>query len=153
MNKKMVFIYMDSVPEDVDFEKLTDKQVYYLAKTSNPIDVMIFSSLEEYMHAFNRECTPNDATWWGRIIDFSEFEPNNMEANRESLLQETIAILAGDIYAFVYGKLGGTFETAQEIIHLAKKFEESRNWEVSDDDSDYILELEKFEDEIKESYR
>ena len=148
----MVFIHMDAVPDEVDFEKLTDKQVYYLAKTSDSLDVMIFSSMEQYMESFNRELAPTDNVWWGRIIDFSEFEPERTP-DKEGLWRETIAILAGDIYNSVYEKLGGTFETAQEIIDLAKKFEESRNWKVSDYESDYILELEKFEEKILESYR
>lgn len=38
--------------------------------------------------------------------------------------------------------------TASEIVRLAKRFEEELNWQGEDDNRDYILELERFENKV-----
>lgn len=68
--------------------------------------------------------------------------------DKDYLLKETIALLSADLYQIIYDKEDYTWSDAtREIIELAERFEKELNWQ-DDDDRDYILELEKFEDKI-----
>ena len=69
----MVFVHMDIIPEELDFEDLTDKQVYCLAITHEESS-MVFKTMEDFIHAFNCESGPIDSTWWGRVINFDDFK-------------------------------------------------------------------------------
>lgn len=68
-------------------------------------------------------------------------------------LQETIAILSGEIWRELYGIVGNdTMATAHLAIDLAEKFEARY-----DENEDYLLALESFEQEhlqiLKERYQ
>lgn len=71
--------------------------------------------------------------------------------NQDRLLLETVAILSADIYEEIYikdGTHGGNYQTtAQRVIELAEQFVKELNWQT-DDEHDYIDELEKFENKI-----
>lgn len=67
--------------------------------------------------------------------------------DKMALLHETIAQLSADIYNKVYNHCESYTDTCNEIIRLAKKFEEELGWQGGSDPRDYILELEKFEQE------
>lgn len=73
-----------------------------------------------------------------------------MEKNKkERLLQETIVLLAADIYQTIYDSdsCDGWGDACDDIIRYAKQFEDELDWQ-EDDERDYIEELEKFEEKI-----
>jgi len=70
----------------------------------------------------------------------------------DTLLKETIVLLAADIYPNVYKHAGEHWgDAVSEIIGLAEQFEEELDWK-DDDDRDYILELENFERRVLDSF-
>ncbi len=68
---------------------------------------------------------------------------------KERLLQETIVLLAADIYQTIYESdaCDGWGDACDDIIRYAKQFEKELNWQ-EDDERDYIVELERFEERI-----
>jgi hypothetical protein len=72
MNKKLVFIHLDAIPEDKIFRDLTDEQVYNITK-SHPDLSLVYDNIEDFLDAFNCESGPGDLFWWGRLIDTSLF--------------------------------------------------------------------------------
>ena len=68
---------------------------------------------------------------------------------KERLLQETIVLLAADIYKTIYDSddCDGWGDACDDIIRYAKQFEDELDWQ-EDDERDYIEELEKFEEKI-----
>ena len=73
IDKKLVFIHLDALPEDGYFGDLTDEQVYNIIK-SHPDLCLVYDTIEDFLDAFNCESGPNDLSWWGRLIDASLFE-------------------------------------------------------------------------------
>lgn len=73
MDKKIVFIHLDAIPDGVYFDELTDKQVYHLTK-SYPDLSLVYDTIEDFLDDFNCESGPGDMFWWGRLIDASLFE-------------------------------------------------------------------------------
>ena len=67
----------------------------------------------------------------------------------ERLLQETIVLLAADLYQTIYDRddCGGWGDACDDIIRYAKQFEKELKWKDCDD-RDYITELEKFEQKV-----
>ena len=84
-------------------------------------------------------CPDNDKAWYKSY--------NKQEFNT---FAETLITLSGDIYEKVYSVVGYYTETARIIRELAIKFE---NWwnENADDDTDFILALEDFEEKELEA--
>lgn len=68
---------------------------------------------------------------------------------KERLLQETIVLLAADIYQTIYDSdsCDGWGDACDDIIRYAKQFEKELDWQDYDD-RDYIQELDKFEEKI-----
>lgn len=68
---------------------------------------------------------------------------------KERLLQETIVMLAADLYQTFYDRenCGGWGDVCSTIIYLAKRFERELDWQENDE-RDYIVELEKFEQKV-----
>ncbi len=68
---------------------------------------------------------------------------------KERLLQETIVMLAADLYQTLYDRedCGGWDDVCSTIIYLAKRFERELDWQENDE-RDYIDELQKFEDKV-----
>lgn len=85
-------------------------------------------------------------------IDFITSEIVRNNKRKENLLLETIVQLSADIYKQVYDHCECYTEASAEIIRLARQFEKELNWK-EDDERDYIIELEKFEDEYLESIK
>lgn len=76
-------------------------------------------------------------------------QQKKQQDKKEYLLQETIVLLAADIYQTIYDSddCGGWGDACGDIIGYAKRFENELNWQ-EDDERDYIQELEKFEEKI-----
>lgn len=74
--------------------------------------------------------------------------------NKERLLQETIVMLSADMFQTIYDSDdgGGWGDACDDIIRYAKQFEDELNWQ-EDDQRDYIEELEKFEQRIKDDIK
>lgn len=85
-------------------------------------------------------------------IDFITSEIVSKNKHKEELLLETIVQLSADIYKQVYDHCECYTEASAEIIRLAREFEKELNWK-EDDERDYIIELEKFENEYLESIK
>jgi hypothetical protein len=68
---------------------------------------------------------------------------------KERLLQETIVMLAADLYQTLYDRENGDGwgDVCSTIIYLAKRFERELDWQEYDE-RDYIDELQKFEDKV-----
>ena len=68
---------------------------------------------------------------------------------KERLLQETIVLLAADIYDTIYDSdnCDGWGDACEDIIRYAKQFEKELGWQEYDD-RDYMDELRKFEDRV-----
>lgn len=71
---------------------------------------------------------------------------------KDSLLKETIVLLAADLYETFYTRLDSTdyHVAVDKIISHAEEFERRLDWQ-EDDERDYIEELEKYEQEIKDN--
>lgn len=67
------------------------------------------------------------------------------------LLMETIVMLSADLFQEIYEKYETWSDTCEEIIKLAKQFEEELDWDANCDKFDYIEELEKFEQKVRET--
>lgn len=69
--------------------------------------------------------------------------------NKERMLQETMVLLAADIYQTIYDddSCGGWGDACDDIIRYARQFEEELDWQEHDE-RDYIQELEQFEERI-----
>lgn len=81
---------------------------------------------------------------------------NERHEDKNLLVMETAIFMAWDMFDKMYNpeKGMGVFEVCHEIISLAKKFEDTRTWKVSDDDYDdgwYLDELDAFEKEYLKS--
>lgn len=85
-------------------------------------------------------------------LDFITSEIVRNNKRKENLLLETIVQLSADIYKQVYDHCECYTEASAEIIRLAREFEKELNWQ-DDDERDYIVELEKFENEYLESIK
>jgi len=71
--KKYVFVSCQVIPQNMYFEDLTDKQVYYLSK-SYPDMVRVYNSIDDILYDFNSQELPSDNDYYVRAMDFSEFE-------------------------------------------------------------------------------
>lgn len=69
----------------------------------------------------------------------------------DNLLKETIVLLSADIYRYIYERTGGWGDAVAEILSLAEEFEKELKWQINDE-RDYILELEKFERRVLDSF-
>ena len=68
------------------------------------------------------------------------------EKEKENLLLETAIFMAAEMYGNLYDpeKGMGMFETCHQIRDLARKFEESLNWQVGDDEDVYFEKLDEY---------
>ena len=65
------------------------------------------------------------------------------------LLKETLVLLSADLFEELYAVRGECKAVCQELVRLAERFEKELDWKGDDDERDYIVELEKFEDSIR----
>lgn len=87
---------------------------------------------------------------YGGLSVISEAIPSPTRIKQTGLICETIVLLAADLYQKVYDKCECYTEACREIVRIANQFEEELNW-VENDERDYIIELEKFEERYLES--
>lgn len=88
-------------------------------------------------------------TWC--YVSQPEQKSDEQRKKRDTLLKETIVLLAADLYKDIYDShpCGGWGDACDDIIRYAKQFEKELDWQ-EDDDRDYIVELEKFEKKVLE---
>lgn len=87
---------------------------------------------------------------YGEMSVICEAIPSPPRIKQTELVCETIVLLAADLYQKVYDKCECYTEACREIVRIANQFEEELNW-VENDERDYIIELEKFEERYLES--
>lgn len=126
---------------------------------------------EDVLRIYGREkCSSACSDWYEdeREINISDIEYGHIEfitsecyspyknkkrhGDKNYLIMETAIFMAWNMFEMMYNAENGMgqFEVCSEIIRLAKEFEETRTWNVSDDDYDeglYFDELDKFEKE------
>lgn len=88
-------------------------------------------------------------TWC--YVSYPECKIEQQRKKRERMLKETLVLLAADIYKEIYDRedCNGWRQACSDIINYAERFEKELNWQ-DDDDRDYIVELEKFENKMFE---
>lgn len=86
-------------------------------------------------------------TWC--YVSQPEQKSDEQRKKRDTMLKETIVLLAADIYTDIYDNVEchGWGEACDEIIRYAEQFEKELNWQ-EEDDRDYVVELEKFEKKV-----
>ena len=68
----------------------------------------------------------------------------------DMLLKETIVMLTADLWSEVYDRCEGCTEAASMLIGLAERFERELDWRGADETRDYLEELAKFEDKVRD---
>ena len=64
------------------------------------------------------------------------------------MVEDAMMIIAGDHYNDIYEKEGTWVGTNNTIRCWAEQFVDELNWQFGDDDRDWIIELEKFEEKM-----
>jgi hypothetical protein len=84
-----------------------------------------------------------------QILEKIGIAPPKKQMDKEHLLQETIVLLAADLYRTLYDRdeCGGWGDVCADIIGYARQFEQELDWQ-EDDERDYMVELEKFEQKV-----
>lgn len=85
---------------------------------------------------------------------FYTFAPSNnktttiMETTiKQTLIEDAMVVMSGDMFQKIYnlGDLGWVYVT-HTIKSWAREFIEQLNWKGADDDRDWLIELENFEE-------
>lgn len=71
----------------------------------------------------------------------------------QAMYEDALLVIAGDHYKDIYERLGGWVETNNEIKYWARKFLTELNWKGEDDERDWLLCLEEFEEKMLEQLK
>lgn len=73
-------------------------------------------------------------------------------SNQMRLFCETLVMLSADLFQTINEESPDCTATCEKIVSLAQDFEARLDWK-KDDERDYIIELEKFEEEVRSSLK
>lgn len=64
----------------------------------------------------------------------------------QMMVENAMIVMSGDMFQKIYDKLGEWTATADEIRYMAREFVSELKWKGEEDERDWIIELQRFED-------